>query len=129
MCAAAEGIYTASLPEMRCGCRLRVEELTGNPAQRSRLYALGILPGTELELHSVGCGCGNVVVRVRQASLVLDENTARCIFCRAESEHDIRSRRGGGCGCGCSGEVPSGDGVAVGGPCCRGLNPEEKTAG
>lgn len=70
-----------SLLDMPSGCTLRVEELTGSPSMRSRLYALGILPGTEMEVCGRACAKGAVCVRVRQSSLVLGEGMARSISC------------------------------------------------
>ena len=74
---------TASLLDMPCDRGLRVEELIGSPSLRARLYAMGILPGTEMELCAQPCGTGSVCVRVRQCSLVLGESMARAILCRA----------------------------------------------
>lgn len=65
------------------GRKLRVEELNGTREIRSRLYSMGILPGTELEVNSCPTGKGCVCVRVRQGSLVLDENAAGAV-CFAE---------------------------------------------
>lgn len=76
----------ASLLDMPAGCKLRVEELTGSPSIRSKLYAMGILPGTEVELCRQGCGKGSVCLRVRQSSLVLGESMARSIFCSTAVE-------------------------------------------
>jgi ferrous iron transport protein A len=77
------------LVDMPCGCKLRVSDLSGTPSSRSRLYALGILPGTEMELCQPGDGAGNVCVRVRQSSLVLGESLAKSIFCRVIDENDL----------------------------------------
>ena len=73
---------------MPSGCKLCVEELVGSPSVRSRLYSMGILPGTEMELCRGGCGNGAVCVRVRQCSLVLGEGMARAIFCRPAEGHE-----------------------------------------
>ena len=81
-----------SLMEMPSGCTLCVEELVGSPSLRSRLYSMGILPGTEMELCRGGCGNGNVCVRVRQCSLVLGEGMARAIFCRPADGRDHHRR-------------------------------------
>jgi ferrous iron transport protein A len=67
---------------MPCGCRLRVSNLAGSPSSRSRLYAMGILPGAEMEVCQSGGGTGSVCVRVRQSSVVLGEKLARSIYCR-----------------------------------------------
>lgn len=71
------------LLNMPCGSRFMVEDVSGAPAVRSKLCALGILPGTEIEVCRHGKGAGAVCVRVRQSSLVLGENLARSIYCRA----------------------------------------------
>lgn len=72
----------ASLLDMPSGCKLCVEELTGSPSVRSRLYSLGILPGTEVEVCRQACGKGSICLRVRQCSLVLSEGMAREVRCR-----------------------------------------------
>lgn len=86
-----------SLLEMPSGCTLFVEELVGSASLRSRLYSMGILPGTEMELCRGGCGRGNVCVRVRQCSLVLGEAMARAIYCRPADgrEHHRRHHHTG----------------------------------
>lgn len=64
------------------GSILHVDALDGPLAERSKLYAIGILPGTPLEVCS-RCGkTGSVCVRVRHSSVVLGEGMARCIMCR-----------------------------------------------
>lgn len=72
--------HARSLLEMPCDCCLLVEELTGSPALRSRLHAMGILPGTKLELHRGGCGA--MQVRVKDCSLVINKELAGFVFCR-----------------------------------------------
>jgi len=79
------------LSEIPCGCKLRVLDLLGSPASRSRLYAMGILPGVEMEVCQSGNGAGNVCVRVRQSSLILSENLAKLIYCRAIIDNDDHS--------------------------------------
>lgn len=83
----------ASLLDMPAGCKLRVEELTGSPSIRSKLYAMGILPGTEVELCRQGCGKGSVCLRVRQSSLVLGESMAKSIFCSTAEEKPALTHR------------------------------------
>lgn len=85
-----------SLLEMPGGCKLRVEELNGSPSVRSRLYSMGILPGTEVELRRQSCNKGSVCVRVRGSSLVLCESMANCILCRTadENEGHVHRRHG-----------------------------------
>lgn len=86
--------HVSSLLDMPSGCALRVEELTGSPAVRAKLYAMGILPGTEVELCRQAYGTGSVCLRVRQTSLVLCETMAKCIFCKEANEiEDCRHHR------------------------------------
>ena len=66
------------------GRKLRVEQLNGSREIRSRLYALGILPGTELEVYNAARGKGCVCVRVRAGSLVLGESMAEAVCCAEE---------------------------------------------
>lgn len=80
----------ASLLDMPCGRKLRVEELTGSPSVRSRLYSMGILPGTEMEVCRPSDGSSCLCVRVRQSSLVLDETMAGSIMCRPADDNDCR---------------------------------------
>ena len=61
------------------GRKLRVDHLNGSREIRSRLYSMGILPGTELEVYNASRGNGCVCVRVRQASVVLGETMAEAV--------------------------------------------------
>ncbi|MDL2316662.1 FeoA domain-containing protein [Desulfovibrio sp. OttesenSCG-928-A18] len=81
------------LLDMPCGQKLRVEELVGNPAVRSRLYSLGILPGTIMEVCKP-CNGNCVCVRVRQSSLVLGESMAEAVHCFPIDEYEHRHRHG-----------------------------------
>jgi len=92
------------LLDMPRGSKLQVDNLQGDPACLSRLYSLGILPGTELEVCSSE-GAGNVCVRVRQCSLVLGEDIANCIHCFPSGDKRCRGahfghphRNGHACG-------------------------------
>lgn len=77
-----EGSAACSLLDLPEGSMLHVEELQGSSAERSRLYAMGILPGTPMELCQ-RCGRnGSLFVRVRHSSLVLGKDIAGCIRCR-----------------------------------------------
>lgn len=76
---------SACLLQMPCGHKLRVDDLRGSPSLLARLYALGILPGTELELCKPAEECGSVCIRVRQSSLVLDASVAEGIYCHKSS--------------------------------------------
>lgn len=81
----------APLPDMPRGCKLEVADLCGSPSLRSRLYAMGILPGTEMELCCCHEGGGSVCVRVRQSMLVLGESLANAIFCREIFENEAQN--------------------------------------
>lgn len=80
------------LLDMPGGSKLEVDDLQGSPADLSRLYSLGILPGTELELCTPASGNGNVCVRVKQCSLVLGEDMAGCIRCFPAGDKRCRGR-------------------------------------
>lgn len=87
-----------SLLEMPNGCRLCVEELVGSAPIRSKLYSMGIFPGTEMELCRGGHSAGSVCVRVKHCLLVLGEGLARAIYCRpADGRAPRRMRRDFGC--------------------------------
>ena len=73
-----------SLLDAPRGRKLRVEQLNGSREIRSRLYSLGILPGTELEVYNAARGKGCVCVRVRQGSRVLGESMAEAVCCAEE---------------------------------------------
>ena len=79
------------LPDMPCGCRLEVADLTGSPLLRAKLYAMGIFPGTDMKICHSCERHGSVCVRVRQCSLVLGESLARSIFCRAIGENEVHN--------------------------------------
>lgn len=72
---------SCSLLDVPAGCRARVVALSAAPAMRSRLYALGFLPGTEVEVCTDCGGPGSRRVRIRDACLVLGENMAEHISC------------------------------------------------
>lgn len=93
------GMHTAVTPAVQSCClldapcneKLRVEELTGNPQIRSRLYSLGILPGTEIEVCRNGeKGC--VCIKVRQSCLLLSEDMAESVFCLTDDAYQHRRR-------------------------------------
>lgn len=70
-----------SLLDLPVGSMAIVEGLNADPATRSRLYALGFIPGTEIEICA-GCGdSGSRRIRVRDACLILGENMAEHISC------------------------------------------------
>lgn len=67
-----------TLHEAPEGCRVRVRELCTCPRARGRLCALGITPGTELEICSHHGGCR---VKVHDTSLVLGDMLADTVLC------------------------------------------------
>ena len=75
----------STLLDAPAGRKLLVKRLNGNREIRSRLYSMGILPGTELEVRRAGHGKGCVCVRVRQSSLVLGESLAEAVCCDEQS--------------------------------------------
>lgn len=85
--------HGGSLLDMPSGCKLCVEELAGSPSVRSRLYSLGILPGTEVEVCRQACGKGSICLRVRQCSLVLSEGMASAVRCRMVEDSGHHHRR------------------------------------
>ncbi|MDR3044416.1 MAG: ferrous iron transport protein A [Desulfovibrio sp.] len=76
------------LSDVPAGCRVRVRRLCDKQGERGRLCALGITPGTELEVCSQGGAC---CVRVRDASLVLGDTLACDVYC--EPVHSGRQIR------------------------------------
>lgn len=66
------------LSDVPPGCRVRVRRLCDERGLRGRLCALGITPGTELEVCSQSGAC---CVRVRDASLVLGDALAVDVYC------------------------------------------------
>lgn len=62
------------------GSRVRVETLCECPKARGRLCALGITPGTVVEI-TAGCG-GPVCLRARGASITLGHGLAAKVFGR-----------------------------------------------
>lgn len=84
------------LMDLSAGTRVRVRELRGNRRLRSRLYSLGLLPGTEITLcgrNDTGCR-----IQVRDTCVVLDCESAGSILCcdlfRGDDDHG-RSSCGG----------------------------------
>lgn len=69
-----------SLSSFPPGSRVRVESLCDCPSARGRLCALGITPGTEVEITS-GCG-GPVCLRARGASVTLGHGLATKVMGR-----------------------------------------------
>ena len=64
------------------GSRVRVESLCDCPRARGRLCAMGILPGTVVEITSC-CG-GPVCLRARGCSFTLGNGLAQKVFGRLD---------------------------------------------
>lgn len=60
------------------GTRVKVEDLDGCRQARSKLYAMGLTPGTELEV--VQSGPGPCRLRVRGTDLVLGHGLSQKVF-------------------------------------------------
>lgn len=80
-----------TLLDMPAGRQVRVSGLTGDCAVRSRLCALGVTPGTALEICAECGNRGSRRVRVRNSSLVLGESLAGCIQCECSGLEDARA--------------------------------------
>lgn len=67
------------------GATVKVEDLCGGRGARSRLYSLGLTPGTVLEV--VSGGNGPCRLKVRGSDLVLGSGLAEKVFvCPAECD-------------------------------------------
>lgn len=66
------------LPGFPAGVKVRVVRLEGNNGVRSRLCALGLTPGTEVELVAVGRGPCRL--KVRGSDLVLGRGMAEKVL-------------------------------------------------
>lgn len=71
-----------SLSTFPPGSRVRVESLCDCPRARGRLCAMGITPGTVVEITSC-CG-GPVCLRARGCSITLGNGLAQKVFGRLE---------------------------------------------
>ncbi len=60
------------------GTRVRLHELGGCPKARAKLYAMGLTPGTELEI--IQSGSGPCKLRVRGSDLVLGHGMSQKVF-------------------------------------------------
>lgn len=61
------------------GCRLRVKRLCNSPKEQCRLCALGLTPGTVIQVLDSGRGLMRLMVR--GCALVLDCSLARLVTC------------------------------------------------
>jgi len=66
------------------GSRVRVESLCDCPKARGRLCAMGITPGTVVEI-TAGCG-GPVCLRARGTSITIGHGLAEKIYGRRASD-------------------------------------------
>lgn len=103
----------APLFDMPEGKPLQIADVQGSPDLRSKLYAMGLLPGTPIKICNRSCGQGSLCVRVRHCSLVIGEALARAIVCRPDIGHG--HRHGHGIRHGHGSEIRSPEG----GPCPR----------
>ncbi len=67
------------LHEMKAGRRFRVAGIQGGRGICSRMAAMGIYPGVEMELLCGGCGCP-CMVRVHGCTLSLGKGVSEKIF-------------------------------------------------
>ncbi len=90
------------LSDVPAGRVVRVQSLKEDCPARARLYALGILPGTELEVGMECCGRGMRRIRVRNSSVILDEQMTDGIECVTLTENEMQHRllQPGHCCCG-----------------------------
>lgn len=86
------------LPSFPGGSIVRVVQLAGNNGARSRLCALGLTPGTEVEL--VTTGRGPCRMKVRECDLVLGRGMAEKVLAVPASDYRPDMAR---CDCGCLG--------------------------
>jgi len=68
------------LSQFPAGTRVRIEKLCDCSRARGRLCAMGLTPGTEIEVFA-NCG-GPCCLKVRGTSLTLGQGLARNIFAR-----------------------------------------------
>ena len=61
------------------GCRLRVTRLCSGPRENCRLCALGLTPGTQVQVKSCCGGLSRLLVR--GCDLILDPSLARQVVC------------------------------------------------
>ena len=61
------------------GCKLRITRLSSGPRENCHLCALGLTPGTQVQVLS--CGGGSPCLLVRGCSLALDPGLASLVAC------------------------------------------------
>lgn len=85
------------LPNFPVGSKVRIVQLVGNNCARSRLCALGLTPGTQVEL--LAAGHGPCRIRVRESDLVLGRGMAEKVLAVPSAEYAPGMAR---CDCGCA---------------------------
>lgn len=83
---------TKALGDFPAGCRVTVEQLCECPRARGRLCALGLTPGTEVEICAGGDGPCRL--RVRGTDVVLGQGLASRVQCALLNDEECRD---GGC--------------------------------
>ena len=67
------------LSQLEPGRRARVSTVQGGRGLTQRLAALGVIPGTEVELVQTGFG-GPVILRVRESRVILGHGMAHKVL-------------------------------------------------
>lgn len=71
------------LTQFKSGTTVKIANLTGGSGARSKLYAMGLIPGTTIYLNQ--CGKGPCRLKVRNSELVLGQGLAEKILAVEES--------------------------------------------
>jgi ferrous iron transport protein A len=76
-----KGVFNGELPlnSAPCGCGLRITHLYGKAEENCRLCALGLTPGTRVQVLS--CDADVMRLSVRGYNLALDAGLARLALC------------------------------------------------
>ncbi len=83
--------WMVPLDQAKPGCRLKVEKVAGGRGLCSRMAALGIYPGAELELLCSGCD-SPCLVRVKGGTLSLGKGVSEAILVTSSSSGDPSKR-------------------------------------
>lgn len=67
------------LSHVNAGNEVTLKAICGGRGLRSRLFSMGLLPGTKLRVLNPG-GCGPVIIRVRDCNLAIGRGMAEKIF-------------------------------------------------
>ncbi len=68
----------APLNQFKSGTTVKIANLLGGSGARSKLYAMGLIPGTTVYLNQ--CGKGPCKMQVRNSELVLGQGLAEKIL-------------------------------------------------